>query len=147
MGFQDSLHFLASSLETLALNLLRSGKDLFRNLRASFQVNGAAHPDFDMLLGKGVFPYEHRDVWEKMNEPAIAARDAFFSHLNNEPCSEADYSRGTEVWQTFNCTTLQQYLELYLKSDLLHLAEIIEVFRGVCMCNNGLDPAHFGSSP
>ena len=67
--FKDSLLFLASSLETLASNVLRSGNDLFKELGASFQVNGAPHPHFDMLRCKSVFHYEHLDAWEKMNEP------------------------------------------------------------------------------
>ena len=61
--FKDNMEFLASSLENLASNLLRSGKELFKQLGASFQGNGAAHPQFDMLLGKGVFPYEQLDAW------------------------------------------------------------------------------------
>ena len=117
--FKYSLQFLASALETLPSKLLRSGKDLFKQLGASFQVNGVAHSHFDMLLGKGVFPYEQLDAWENVNETALPARDAFFSHLTNEPCSEADYARATEVWQTFNCTTLQKYLELCLWTDVL----------------------------
>ena len=39
-----------------------SGKDLFKQLGASLQVNGAAHPHFEMLDGKGVFPYGHLDA-------------------------------------------------------------------------------------
>ena len=95
---------------------------LFKHVGASFQVNGAAHPHFDMLLSKGVFPYQQPDAWEQMNEPALQARDAFLSHLYNEPCCEADYARASEVWQNFTCTTLQQYLALYLKTDVLLLA-------------------------
>ena len=53
--FKDSLQFLASSLERLVANRLRSGKDLFKQLASSFQAHGAAHPQIDMLLGKGVF--------------------------------------------------------------------------------------------
>ena len=49
--------------------------------------------------------------------------------------------------QACKCTTLQQYVELYLKTDVLLLAAIFEEFRGVCMWNNGLDPAHYVSSP
>ena len=49
--FKDSLQFHASSVQTLTSNLLRSGKELFKQLGASFQVNGAAHPQLDMLLG------------------------------------------------------------------------------------------------
>ena len=50
-----------------------------------------------MLLGKDVFPYEQLDACEKMNEPALPARDAFFASLNNEPCTETDYARATAV--------------------------------------------------
>ena len=87
--FKDSLQFLRNSLETLESNLLRSVKDMFKQLGAYFQVNAVAHPHCDMDHAKGVFLYEQRDAWEKMNEPALAGRVAFFSHLNNEPCSEA----------------------------------------------------------
>ena len=127
--FKDSLQFLASSRETQRANLLRSGMDRFKQLGLYFQVNGAAHPHFAMLLGKGVLPYSHPDAWEKMHEPALPTRDAFFSDLNNEPCREADYTRASEVWQNLNCSTLQQYLELHLKTDTLLLADIFEEFR------------------
>ena len=59
MVLKHSVQFLASSLETLATNLLRPGNDRFRQLGASFQVNGAANSHLVMLLGKGVFPSKH----------------------------------------------------------------------------------------
>ena len=71
----------------------------------------------DMLLGKGVFPYEQHDAGEQMNESALPARDACFSHKNNEPCTEPDYGRATDIWCAFNWTTLQEYLELLLKTE------------------------------
>ena len=42
---------------------------------------------------------------------------------------------------------MQEYLELYLKSDVLLLAYVFEEFRVVCMHNYGLDPGHYVSSP
>ena len=108
----------------MASNLLRSWKDLFQQLGASFQVNAAAYPHFDVLLGKGLFSYEQLPAWEKRNEPALPARDTFFSQLNNEPCSEAVYARALEVWLAFNGTTLHLYLELYLNKDVPLLADI-----------------------
>ena len=48
--------------------------------------------------------------------------------------------------QAFKCTTLHEYLELYLKTDVLLLADIFEEFRGVCLRNYGLDTAHYLSS-
>ena len=50
-------------------------------------------------------------MWKK-NEPALPPGDTFFSHLNNEPYSDAEYPRALDVWRTFKCTTLHQYLEL-----------------------------------
>ena len=62
--FRHSLQFLASSRQTLESNLVSPGKDLFKQLRASFQVKGAAHHDWDILLGKGSFRNEHLFAWE-----------------------------------------------------------------------------------
>ena len=52
--FNDSLQLFGSSLETLASNLHSSWKEPIRQLGASFQVQWAAHPDVEMLVGKGV---------------------------------------------------------------------------------------------
>ena len=100
-----------------------------------------------MLLGKEVLPDVHVESWERLNEAALPARDAFFSHINHEPCNEADYARANEVWMASTGTTLQQYLELYLKKGMLLLADVLEELSGVCMLNYGLDSAHYGSSP
>ena len=59
--FKDSLQFRASSVDTLASNLLRSGKNLFKQIGAFLQIEGAPHLHCDMLFGKGVNPYEHVD--------------------------------------------------------------------------------------
>ena len=76
-GAHILLMLLANSFETLATNRLSSGKDLFKQLHPSFPVDGAAHTHFDLLLGKRVYPDEHLDSWEQMNEPGLAACEAF----------------------------------------------------------------------
>ena len=43
----------------------------------------------------------------------------------------ADYHRAIDVLHTFSCTTLHQYMELYMKTDVVHLADLFEEFRGV----------------
>ena len=53
-------------------------------------------------------------------------------------------NRGVEA---LHYTPLQQYLELYRKTDVLILADVFENFRGVFMRNLGLDLAHDVSSP
>ena len=74
-------------------NLLRSGKDVFMPIEASFQLNGAAHSQFGILLGMGVFKYEHLDSWDKMTDTTLPAGSGFFSKFNKEPCTEAVYAR------------------------------------------------------
>ena len=66
-----------------------------------------------------------------MNEPALSARDAFFSDLNNEVCSDADYAPAIDEWQSFKSATQQLNLEISLQTDVLLLANIVEEFRGV----------------
>ena len=43
--------------------------------------------------------------------------------------------------------TMRNYLDLYLKSDVLLLADVFESFRDVCSMNYGLDPAWYYTAP
>ena len=42
---------------------------------------------------------------------------------------------------------LGEYHDLYLKMDVILLANVFEAFREVCLKNYGLDPAHFFMAP
>ena len=61
--------------------------------------------------------------------------------------SDEDYARAQEMWKTFNCKTFKDYHDLYLKCDVLLLADVFENFRSECMKFYGLDPAHYLSLP
>ena len=43
--------------------------------------------------------------------------------------------------------TMSDYHDLYLKRDVLLLADIFEKFRNTCLDNYGIDPCHYYSSP
>ena len=45
-----------------------------------------------LLLRKGVFPYEYMDDWEKFNETSLPEKENFYSHLNIEDITDADYA-------------------------------------------------------
>jgi len=45
------------------------------------------------------------------------------------------------------CTTMKDYHDVYLESDVLLLADVFENFRTFSMNNYKLDPAHYYSSP
>ena len=43
------------------------------------------------MLRKGVYLHEYMDDWEKFNETSIPEKEDFYSHLNMEYITDADY--------------------------------------------------------
>lgn len=50
-------------------------------------------------------------------------------------------------WSTFKCTSLREYSDLYLKVDILLLAEVIDQFQTTCYKTYQLDAAHYFTAP
>ena len=100
-----------------------------------------------MLLRKGVYPYEYIDEWDKSNEKVVPGKDSFYSNLTLKNISETDYAHANNVFKEFNINNLDEYHDLYVRSDTLLLADIFENFRQSCLKNYELDPAHFVSLP
>ena len=42
------------------------------------------------MLGKGIYPYEFMDDWEKINETSLPEKEEY-SHLNIEDITDAYY--------------------------------------------------------
>lgn len=138
--FVDSFNFLSTSLDKLVNNL---NKDDFIHLKTKFR--GTAH--FELMRRKGVYPYEHVKGWESYTETSLPERKCFYSSLTREHITDSDYQHAINVWQTFNLTNLGEYTDIYLKSDVLLLADIFESFRKACMENYRLDPAFYLTAP
>ena len=115
---------------------------IFNNLRL-----GHTDEQFRLLLRKGAYPYEYMDDWSKFNETKLPPIEKFYSKLNLSGISEIDYDHAQRVWKEFNMKTLGDYHDLYLKTDVLLLANVFETFRKTCLEHYQLDPAHFYTSP
>ena len=100
-----------------------------------------------MLLRKGVFCYSYLDDIKKFDDKRLPLREQFFNDLEQENISEEDYAHACKVWESFHCWILGDYHDVYLKSDLLILADIFENFRRFCLLNYELDAAHYLSGP
>ncbi|XP_059221314.1 uncharacterized protein LOC131995971 isoform X1 [Stomoxys calcitrans] len=138
--FLDSCKFMASSLEKLAGYL--SDED-FNAVKSTF-VNDS---EFNLMKRKGVFPYDYLDSPERLEENALPPISNFFNKLTNEVCSEDDYTHAKNVWNTFKCNNLKDYLLLYLKVDVLLLCDVFENFRKVCKKIYNLDPCQYYTAP
>ena len=61
--------------------------------------------------------------------------------------SEEDYQHAQQVWKEFGIHNLGDYHDLYLRMDVVLLANMFEAFRDTCLKHYKLDPAHFYTSP
>ena len=136
--FLDSYKFLQSSLGNLVSNLSRED---FYNTTSEFKKN------IDLITRKGVYPYDYISSLDKLSETCLPPKEKFYSKLNDDNISDEDYQHAIKVWNAFGCKTLRDYHDLYLKSDVLLLADVFEKFRSTCLKHYNLDPAHYYTSP
>ena len=64
-----------------------------------------------------------------------------------EDITDADYMHAKRIYKDFEMENLGKYHGLYLKGDILLLADVLENFRKVCLKIYHLDPAKFLSVP
>ncbi|KAG1677003.1 hypothetical protein GQR58_014046 [Nymphon striatum] len=134
LRFIDSFKFMASSLDSLVKNIQKH-----ENLEKYYSGN--------VLLRKGVYPYDYMDSLEKLDETSLPPKNAFYSKLNDSNISDDDYKHAQSVWNIFKMKSMRDYHDIYLKTDVLHLADVFENFRDVCLQNYILDPAWYYTAP
>lgn len=167
--FLDSCQFINSSLEKLveslnkvqlmqsmssriegsAINVHAKSSDnaVFKHFNAEFP--SITHELNDLLRQKGIFPYDWFDGQAKLNETALPGIESFYSQLYEQEAEVKDVERAQKVWSQAGCKTFYDYLTLYLKTDVLLLADVFEAFRKMCLdqANYGLDPCHYYTAP
>ena len=140
LRFIDSAQFLLASLDKLVA----------ANPPEPFQITARYEPNQqrrELLLRKGVYPYEYMDSWERFTDTQLPPKTSFYIKLTGNHISDEDYTHAQNVWKTFGCQNMGDYCDLYCRTDVLLLADVFEAFRKTCMGQYSLDPAHYYTSP
>ncbi|KAF0705141.1 Uncharacterized protein FWK35_00032038 [Aphis craccivora] len=95
--FIDTLRFIDSSLSTLSENLLTPGLE------------------------------KYTDGWNKLEQTHLPKKADFYSTLTESHIQEEDYDHAKTVWNHFGCKNLGEYSDLYLKIDVLLLADVVKL--------------------
>ena len=137
--FLDSFQFMSSSLDNLVKNLPDEA--------LKYTYNRFKQEQFNLMKQKGIYPYDHMDSFEQFKQTELPTKEQFYSILNNEHITDEDYQHAQNVWNTFKLQSMGEYHDLYLKSDVLLLADVFENFRKTCIQYYKLDPCHYFTSP
>ena len=99
------------------------------------------------MTRKGVYSYEYMYSFERLPEPQLPPKDAFYSSLTEEDISQRDYTHAQRVLNHFDTTYFKHYHNFGLLTDVLLLAKVLENFRDLWLRPYGLDSAHNYTSP
>ena len=122
-------------------------KELIKRFASTYEFCSNDLNKFVLLLRKGVYPYEYMDTWERFSEISLPSKEDFYNNLNMEDISDIDYRHANSVFKGFKLENLENYHDLYVQSDTLLLADVLNNFRDMCIKEYELDPAHFLSLP
>ena len=152
LRFIDSYRFMQGGLDSHVKNLAKPGKNIPINVLQERFLNTyqLCHNDiekFELMLRKGIYPYENMDSWCKFDEPVPLDKECYFSELNDENISDSDLDHVKNVCNTFKIDNLGKYHDLYVRSDTTLLADVFENFRDKWLNINKLDPAYYFSAP
>ena len=137
--FIDSFKFLQRSLANLVSNLQLSD---FKNLNRVIKENTS------LLTRKGCYPFMimfHRLIFSK--KPNFLRKTFFIQSYMMNIFQMKTINMPSKFGILSIVKKLKDYHDLYLKSDVLLLADIFENFRKTCLKHYKLDPCHYYTAP
>ena len=137
--FIDSYRILSSGLDSVVENL---DEDDFKILKKDF-------PDKWQYLNKKLaYPYEYFNSIDDYKKPVhnLENKD-FFSKLKNKCPDDKEIDRTREIIKKFNIKNGKELTELYLKSDVILLADVFEKFIKISVEEYGISPLYCVSLP
>ena len=93
----------------------------------------------DPVKQKRFYPYEYMTDFEKLKEK-LASKEKFYALLTGKKISEKEYKHVLDVWDIFGMKTMKDYHDLYLKCEVLLLADVFKKSRNNNSKKYGLCP-------
>ena len=122
--FIDSKHYMSSSLEKVVKNL---SEDDFKHLTQEF-----GSENLKLLKRKDAYSYEYMDSFEKIFRKKNCLVKSFYKSLEDGATNGKgekldgyitieEYLTCIKIWNRFNMKNIADYLDHYLKKDVLFL--------------------------
>ena len=155
--FLDSYRFLNASLDNISKGLKDEDFKILKKHFTEEQFETLKYKSEKERSFKGIFPYEYFDSLERLSEtlPSFAKMEngskekvsLWYSTLTDEDITKEQQDHVKSIWNTFNCKTFKDYHDIYLKMDVLILADAMETFREFFLEHHEIDPAYCYSAP
>ncbi|KAE9521649.1 hypothetical protein AGLY_017945 [Aphis glycines] len=98
--FIDTFRFMASSLSSLAENLISHNFENFRETAKHF-----VGEDMPLVTRKDVNPFEYTNSWAKLDVSCLPGEEEFYSTLTESGIKKEDFKHAKAVWDNFKCKT------------------------------------------
>ena len=122
-------------------------KHLINRFANTYEFCDADINTFCLMLRKDFHPYEYMDSWKSFDETSLPEKEDFYSNLDMEEITDADFKHAKNVWKDFKIKNLGEYHDLHVQNDILLLADVFESFRNMCIEIYELDPVHYLLTP
>ena len=73
------------------------------------------------MLRKSVYPHEYMDSWKRFDKTSLPDKKDFYSILNMEDITDADYKHAKKVWKNFEMQNLAYFHDLHAQSDYYYI--------------------------
>ena len=134
LRFLDSYRFLSTNLDKLVKSI------------NSFPIMDENGLDDELFKKKLAYLYEYLNL-SNFQEPLNLTKEDFWSTLKQTTPPDEEFNRTQEIIKKFNVKNGQELTMLYLKLDVLQLADVFENFVEKATLEYGINPLYSYSLP
>lgn len=146
-GMMAAVNAKLNSLLTQRDNNLEKNQKNFPFFHKEFERDFGRHVEEEyvdeakrLCLQKGHYPYEYMDSLDRLQEPGLPSREAYATRLGGgKGLREEEYNDERRKWDLFKMQTMQDVHDLYLKLDVILMADVFERHRKGMFQSYGVD--------